>query len=80
MSKKQTAVEWLVDKLSSKPIDDITDEYWWGIIGEAKEMERRQIEDAYNVDNTSYFPKDVRAFNAKEYYTQTYVNGNSSDN
>lgn len=44
-TKKQTAVEWLIDKLSSQPIENINDEYWFGIIGEAKAMEKEQKED-----------------------------------
>ena len=44
-TKQQTAIEWLIDKLSSQPIENINDEYWFGIIGEAKAMEKQQKKD-----------------------------------
>ena len=41
--EKQTAVEWLVEKLTETPyIDD-----FWGQVKKAKEMEKEQIYEAY---------------------------------
>jgi hypothetical protein len=56
---KQTAVEWLVEKLTETPyIDD-----FWGQVKKAKEMEKQQIIDAYNNgDNRS----------AELYYNETF--------
>jgi hypothetical protein len=67
--KKQTAVEWLIDKLSSQPIDDINDEYWFGIIGQAKQMEKEQIIDAYKADLHPCSDED-----AEQYFNETYNN------
>ena len=53
---KQTAVEWLVEQLTKQPINDITDEHWFGIIGEAKEMEKEQIKRAAE----SYYNKTFK--------------------
>jgi hypothetical protein len=37
---KTTAVDWLISKLPKLPPDIIPDEEWFGIIGEAREMQR----------------------------------------
>jgi methylthioribose-1-phosphate isomerase len=55
--KKQTAVEWLVEALKQINTDfdlGISDEHIWSIktheaIQQAKEMEREQIEEAYQM-------------------------------
>lgn len=65
--KKQTAVEWLIDKLTSQPIENINDEYWFGIIGEAKAMEKEQITKAYNA-NLDF--ETIQT--AEQYYNETY--------
>ena len=65
--KKQTAVEWLIDKLTSQPLENINDEYWFGIIGEAKAMEREQKTKAYNA-NLDF--ETIQT--AEQYYNETY--------
>ena len=42
--KEQTAVEWLFEKI----IDSNHDDDLYEILEQAKEMEKQQIEDAYN--------------------------------
>ena len=60
--KQQTAVEWLLKKISSEyrlvPNDDI--------IEQAKELEKRQIQDAY-LDGYCETAED-----SQDYYSKTY--------
>jgi hypothetical protein len=61
---KQTAVEWLVDKVEDHfcllPVD---------LIEQAIEMEKQQIIDAYN------YGQQIPPFEyAEKYYEETYVN------
>lgn len=69
---KQTAVEWLIDKLTEKPINDISDEYWFGIMGEAKEMEKEQImmavKDSWYMAKGSNFQEPQE----EQYYIKEY--------
>ena len=68
---KQTAVEWLIDKLSSQPIDDINDEYWFGIIGQAKQMEKEQIIESYRDGRSDQQSERLSKFynrTAEQYY------------
>lgn len=65
MEKKQTAVEWLFEKLWNEPKDKLT---WYAILKQAKEMEKEQMIDSYwngcqNWDNDK---------NAEQYYNETY--------
>ena len=59
--EKQTATEWLFKQLWEEPKDKIT---WNAILMKAKEMEKEQIENAYNVGN----PYKT----AEQYYNQTF--------
>jgi hypothetical protein len=67
--KKQTAVEWLINKIEDHfcllPVD---------LIDQAKAMEREQIIDAMNIgfDDGSAFIEDIRWNNAEQYYNETY--------
>jgi hypothetical protein len=65
--KKQTAVEWLLDNIYL-----LNSLKWNEVIEQAKEMEKQQMLDAYNVDNTSYYPKTEREKQAEQYYNETY--------
>jgi hypothetical protein len=66
---KQTAVEWLVDELlSGKPLMP-------SLIDQAKQMEKKQIEDAFNAgENFSklYFLQPYNTPECKVYYQATY--------
>lgn len=68
---KQTAVEWFIDKLSSQPIDDINDEYWFGIIGQAKQMEKEQIIQA-NRDGVDMVVDGKPFISGEGYYQETF--------
>lgn len=69
---KQTAVEWLYDNLKShfEHDGDLLEAVQFSF-KQAKEMEKQQIEDAYNADrpNIEYFELG-EAF--EEYYNETY--------
>ena len=57
---KQTAVQWLVDEITS-----LNTNFTFGeIIEQAKQMEKEQIEEAFN--NSYWF------IDGKEYYDKTY--------
>lgn len=43
---KQTAVDWLFEQLWDEPKDKLT---WYAILKQAKEMERKQITNAYSL-------------------------------
>jgi len=74
--KQQTAVEWLEDKIQS----DMTFMEVLGLIRQAKEMEKKQIEDAYNegrAEGVGYYidtewGRDVTELTAEEYYKETF--------
>jgi len=62
MGKQQTAVEWLVDN-----IHYLHSTRWEEIIEEAKEMEEKQITDAWEDGKDSFSTR-----NAKQYYNETF--------
>ena len=68
---KQTAVEWLFNKLSETPKDKFE---WYSILKEAKEIEREQIIESYCngcldiSQDEKIFPRDT----SNEYYNETY--------
>jgi hypothetical protein len=64
---KQTAVEWLFEKLWDSPKDKLT---WNAILEQAKEMEKQQIMEA---NNQGYYDgyKD-NGNNPEQYYNNTY--------
>ena len=69
MSK--TAVDYLFEKLWATPKDKFT---WQMILQEAKQMEKRQIEDAFikgeeNVDLYGYYENPNLS---EQYYKETY--------
>ena len=64
---KQTATEWLFEKLWETPKDKLT---WHSILEQAKEMEKQQIIDAH-CDGQSI--KDTCGVtDAEQYYKETY--------
>ena len=73
-NNKQTAVEWLVEKLQESGIPLMTDEF--EMIQQAKQMEEEQrIQDMSKMQIISDvdFDGDVTfMFNPKEYYNETY--------
>jgi len=70
MNKQQTAVEWLIDNLKGQlNIDEVT-----YIIKRSKEMEKKQIENAYQSgqDNIDYTASYVDENGLENYYNETY--------
>jgi hypothetical protein len=70
---KQTATEYLFEKLWAIPKDKFT---WQMILQEAKKKEKRQIEDAYDLgidEGYDYgYHNDSPKQSGKEYYKETY--------
>jgi hypothetical protein len=71
MNMKQTATEYLFEKLWETPKDKLT---WNAILEQAKEIEKQQIKHACNAgfDDGSGFIEDVKYNNAEHYYKKTY--------
>ena len=57
----ETAVEWLLEKLT----ETHTNDEWKAIIKQAKEMEKEQIIDAYETSHISMMT-------AEQYYNETF--------
>lgn len=66
---KQTAVDFLFEKLWNTPIDKLT---WHAILEQAKEMEKEQIMNATKVDLGWKFPHLIESKAAEEYYKETF--------
>ena len=69
---KQTATEYLFEKLWAIPKDKFT---WQMILQEAKKKEKRQIELAHINGQSEWDIKEFRVINkkmAEEYYQETY--------
>jgi hypothetical protein len=67
--EKQTAVEYLFEKLWETPKDKFT---WHTILEKAKEMEKQQIIKSHNVGSMWGF-EDVLE-EGEQYYKETYEN------
>jgi len=77
MKNKQTAVEWLITKLSMELIGEIPLHRWDEIreaVQQAKQMEKEQIMKAIDrgFDEGCKFPEDISLKNAEQYYNETY--------
>jgi len=63
---EQTAVEWLINQM----IQSTTMKGWIEIFDKAKEMEKKQIEDAMDIcQRTDFY---VKYESSEQYYNQTY--------
>ena len=73
MSKKQTATEWLFEKLWETPKDKLN---WNALLEEAKEIhEKQSIEDMNKmqiVRHINYINEVKFSFNPEQYYKETY--------
>ena len=70
--QKQTAVEWLFHKLWDEPKDKFT---WYSLLKKAKEMEREQIEDAFQDGKWDWDEHILKGKESKDlaiYYNETY--------
>ena len=70
--EKQTAVEWIEDKIQS----DMTFIEILGLIRQAKEMEKQQIINAFNegeINSVDYFnAENITIEEAEQYYNETF--------
>jgi hypothetical protein len=70
---KQTATQWLFEKLWETPKDKLT---WNAILEQAKEMEKQQIIEAVNfINNNIKLDEDKTGFmttTGQGYYNNTY--------
>ncbi len=72
MENKQTAVEWLLNEISSTTILDKED---IKLFEQAKEIEKQQIIDAYNVGYIypiQFDFKNNKSQDAEQYYNETF--------
>jgi hypothetical protein len=68
MGNKQTAVKWLLENLK----ESLSIEQATAVINKAKEMERQQIETAFQAgDGDAYNLKETKTW-AEQYYNETY--------
>ena len=65
---KQTAVEWLLDRIEDV---DLTEKLWENVKQQAKEMEKEQIKNAFAKGNCLYGYETNEAMQ-KIYYEKTY--------
>jgi hypothetical protein len=68
---KQTAVEWFIEQLLESNLIEKNGKTL-KLIGQAKEMEKEQIEDAYDAGLFDGSMDDVNNRMHKEYYNETY--------
>jgi hypothetical protein len=69
-SKKQTAVEWLVQQIENKNGKEFTS-YYLEFIEQAKAMEKQQIIEANEDCSTNELGE---LFTGEQYYNETYGN------
>lgn len=66
---KQTAVDYLFEKLWTFPRDKWV---WQHYLEKAKEMEKEQIKEAYQIIDLDIQHIDVGEINSEQYYQETY--------
>ena len=68
----KTSTEWLFEKLWDEPKDKLT---WYAILEQAKEMEKQQIIDAFNM-GMEEFANDttIQVYQGEQYYNETFKN------
>jgi spore coat polysaccharide biosynthesis protein SpsF (cytidylyltransferase family) len=68
-NKKQTAVEWLLDRIEDV---DLTEKLWENVKQQAKEMENEQIENAFEESRLTYPMIGFKHQRFEQYYNETY--------
>lgn len=68
--KKQTAVEWLIETMTNSAGMD--QQQIDKVFEQAKQLERQQIEDAYDEDLYGGLSGRQKFINGSDYFTQTY--------
>lgn len=66
---KQTAVDYLFEKLWQMPKDKLV---WQHYLEKAKQMEKHQIKEAYQVVDLDILHEDVGEINSEQYYKENY--------
>jgi hypothetical protein len=66
---KQTATEFLFEKLWNEPKDKLT---WNAILEQAKEMEKQEIIEACNLQRNDYKGMPTYNKSGEQYYKETY--------
>lgn len=83
--KQKTAVEFLIEQIKlDQQVKALSEQEWINVIEEAKELEKRQIVDAYveSAKENSLYNKlpdedlKIEIELAEQYYTQNYGNDN----
>ena len=69
--KTVTAVEWL-EKEIQKSIIPAQKQYFKWAFEQTKEMEKQQIVDAFEADNTEYKDWNIVKLSAEQYYKETF--------
>ena len=69
-SKKQTAVEWLVEQILPTISETLSEVSIEELMQIAKALEKMQIIEAYEQGEAEWTPVDFRT--AQDYYTSTY--------
>jgi hypothetical protein len=69
-NKKQTAVDWLIEKFSNYDLDMIA--LFKNEIQQAKELEKQDIEDAYRVGKVEASMFKEKHITGEQYYNETY--------
>jgi hypothetical protein len=72
---EQTAINWLFEKLWETPIDKLS---WYAILEEAKEMQKDQIAEAYELGWINGDLKKAPS-NGENYYEDKYSHPDPSD-
>ena len=67
--RKNTAVDLLFLALWTAPKDKLS---WHSILKQAKELEKQQIKEAYQVIDLDIQHRDVGEINSEQYYQETY--------
>ena len=67
--RKNTAVDLLFLALWTAPKDKLS---WHSILKQAKELEKQQIKEAYQVIDLDIQHRDVGEINSEQYYNETY--------
>ena len=69
---KHTAVEMFATKLMALDINPKQMKYFLEWFEQAKEMEKEQIKEAYQIVDLDIQHKDVGEINSEQYYKETY--------
>ena len=81
-NKKISSIEWLIEQLTINPISNITDEQWFGIMGQAKAMHKEEAAlswiEACEAIIFSIENNETNTFSSQKqfekYYKKTYGN------